>query len=198
MKTHEVFNWIQCLHIVFVNFVSCRAHDLKESQAIISTWSVSQYLWLEMNRDGGTKIRHKNPISTATFLSKFTFWWVKFLLMKITFNWFEWFGLTRWLKPMLEIGWNRGIAEDDIYEVTNSLRSDKNTEIFEKLWQLEVDKPNPSLRRVILKVYGVGIFATVFLYSIVTALARWHFLNNNLDSRKIIWSHQYMQFWQNL
>lgn len=73
---------------------------------------------------------------------------------------------------MLEIGWNRGIAEDDIYEVTNSLRSDKNTEIFEKLWQLEVDKPNPSLRRVILKVYGVGIFATVFLYSIVTALAR--------------------------
>ncbi|XP_055326166.1 ATP-binding cassette sub-family C member 4-like, partial [Sitodiplosis mosellana] len=104
-----------------------------------------------MNRSKEHKSRAPNPISKASFLSKLTFWW---------------------LKPMFAIGMNRPIVEDDIYAVTNSMRSDQNTEQFAKLWESEVMKKNPSILRVMFKIHGCKIFTFGLLYTIRETLAK--------------------------
>lgn len=73
---------------------------------------------------------------------------------------------------MFTIGLKRSIEEDDIYEVTNSMRSDQNTEAFVKLWQLELQKKNPSIFRVMFKVHGIKVLTLGLLFSIGETLAR--------------------------
>lgn len=73
---------------------------------------------------------------------------------------------------MLTIGWQRPIEEGDIYAVTNSMRSDKNTDEFAKLWDIELKKQNPSILRVILKLHGSTVFTWAILYSIGETLAK--------------------------
>lgn len=73
---------------------------------------------------------------------------------------------------MFKTGLSREIEDNDIYAVTNSLRSDRNTEEFAKLWNSELEKEKPSLMRVILRTHGVKIFTTELLYSISEVLAR--------------------------
>ncbi|XP_031639018.1 multidrug resistance-associated protein 4-like [Contarinia nasturtii] len=104
-----------------------------------------------MNRHRKKILRQPNPISKASILSKLTFWW---------------------LKPMFSIGMRRTIESEDIYEVTNSLRSDRNTETFAKLWELELQKRNPSIVRVMLKVHGFKVFTLGVLYCLGETLAK--------------------------
>lgn len=73
---------------------------------------------------------------------------------------------------MFMIGLNRGIEEDDIYSVTNGMRSDQNTQIFERLWQLELKKKNPSILRVMLKIHGFKVITLSILFSVGVVLAR--------------------------
>lgn len=73
---------------------------------------------------------------------------------------------------MFKIGMTRTIEADDIYAVTNGLRSDRNTEAFVKLWQLELQKKNPSILRVMLKLHGFKVFTFGLLFSIGETLAR--------------------------
>lgn len=73
---------------------------------------------------------------------------------------------------MFAIGMNRAIEEDDIYSVTNSMRSDQNTEAFTKLWALELKKENPSILRVMLKVHGFKVLTLGLLFSVGETLAR--------------------------
>lgn len=73
---------------------------------------------------------------------------------------------------MFSIGMNRAIEEDDIYAVTNSMRSDQNTEAFSKLWALELEKKNPSILRVMLKVHGFKVLTLGLLFSVGETLAR--------------------------
>lgn len=72
---------------------------------------------------------------------------------------------------MLKLGWSRDINEDDIYEVTNGMRSDRNTKIFAKHWNIELEKKKPSFLRVLLKVYGIKIFTVSILSAIATTIA---------------------------
>lgn len=74
---------------------------------------------------------------------------------------------------MLKIGLGRGIDEDDVYAVTNSMRSVQNTEKFAKLWQLELKKKQPSILRVILKVHGLAIYGVGILFSIGEVTAKY-------------------------
>ncbi|XP_031635556.1 multidrug resistance-associated protein 4-like [Contarinia nasturtii] len=104
-----------------------------------------------MNRNKERKSRDPNPVSKASILSKLTFWW---------------------LKPMLTIGMKRAIEEDDIYAVTNSMRSDTNTEAFAQLWQLELKKKKPSILRVMLKLHGFKVISLGMLFSFGETLAR--------------------------
>lgn len=73
---------------------------------------------------------------------------------------------------MLKDGLNRTIEEDDICEVTNSMRSDRNTDAFTKLWQSELKKSNPSFLRVIFKLHGFKLLFLVILYAIGETMAR--------------------------
>lgn len=73
---------------------------------------------------------------------------------------------------MFTIGMKRAIEEDDIYAVTNSMRSDQNTEAFSKLWALELKKDNPSILRVMLKVHGFKVLTLGLLFSVGETLAR--------------------------
>lgn len=78
----------------------------------------------------------------------------------------------RYIKPMLITGWKRPLEADDIYAVTNSLRSDKNTEEFTKLWDMELKEKNPSIFRVITKLHGVRVFTLAMLFTIGETLAK--------------------------
>lgn len=96
------------------------------------------------------------------------FWLVSLIALNDFLNGFRAF---RWLKPLFNIGLTRSIKEDDIYAVTNSLRSDRNTEEFAKLWQLEMTKKNPSVLRVIWKIHGLLVFGVGFLFALGETLA---------------------------
>lgn len=67
---------------------------------------------------------------------------------------------------MFKIGLKRSIDDDDIYAVTNDLRSDQNTEIFAKLWEIEQSTDNPSIARVMMKMQGFNVLSISFLFSI--------------------------------
>lgn len=73
---------------------------------------------------------------------------------------------------MIKVGLSREIEEDDIYTVTNSMRSDENTEAFSKLWQFELDKEKPNIFRAMLKMHGYKVIILSFFYSIGLTLAR--------------------------
>lgn len=73
---------------------------------------------------------------------------------------------------MIKLGLSREIQEDDIYAVTNSMRSEENTQNFVKHWKIELEKANPSIFRVMLKIYGYKVFMLSFFYSIGLTLAR--------------------------
>lgn len=67
---------------------------------------------------------------------------------------------------MFEIGWNRSIEEDDIYAVKNDMQSEKNTDIYADLWNIELKKRHPSIARVIFKIHGLKSFAIGFVFAI--------------------------------
>lgn len=67
---------------------------------------------------------------------------------------------------MFAIGLKRVIQEDDIYEVKNDMRSDLNTEAFEKLWMEELKKQKPSLFRVMFKLYLWKVLLVGFSFAI--------------------------------
>lgn len=60
-----------------------------------------------------------------------------------------------------------------MYEVTKSLRSDKNTEEFAEQWDEELKKKSPSVLRVILKIHGLRLVVSSLLFSLLETSARW-------------------------
>lgn len=73
---------------------------------------------------------------------------------------------------MFAIGLKRSIEEDDIYEVTNDMRSDSNTEKFARLWEEELKKKKPSIFRVMFKLHLYKLLPIGILYAIGETIAR--------------------------
>lgn len=73
---------------------------------------------------------------------------------------------------MFAIGLKRAIEEEDIYAVANDMRSEQSTGAFTRLWNLEQLKKNPSIFRVMVKLYGLKVLPIGILYSIGETLAR--------------------------
>lgn len=71
---------------------------------------------------------------------------------------------------MFKIGLKRGIENDEIYEVTDTLRSERNTAVFAKAWESELKRKNPSMWRVMLKIYGFNVFSVSILFTIADTL----------------------------
>lgn len=95
---------------------------------------------------------------------------VQFLSVK---TWaFHHFDIFRWLRPLVKTSLTRDLNEDDIYEARDSMQSAQITDAFERLWQLELDKKNPSIIRVMFKLYGFEVLLITFLYSIASTTVR--------------------------
>lgn len=67
---------------------------------------------------------------------------------------------------MFKIGMKRCIEENDIYEITNSLRSEQNTDALAREWDLELKKKSPKFWHCLLKVQGYRLIAVGMLYTI--------------------------------
>lgn len=73
---------------------------------------------------------------------------------------------------MFAIGLKRVIQEEDICDVKDDMRSDSNTEAFEKLWIEECKKKNPSLFRVMFKLYLWRVLLAGFLFAMGMTLSK--------------------------
>lgn len=73
---------------------------------------------------------------------------------------------------MFLIGLNGGIKEHDIYSVTNSLRSDQNTQNFTEQWHREHKTKKPSILRIIFKTHGIKMTIIFIFYFIGSTLAK--------------------------
>lgn len=73
---------------------------------------------------------------------------------------------------MFMIGLKRAIEEDDVYAVTSDMRSEKHTNAFVELWDQEKKKKNPSIFRVMFKLYGWKVLPVGIAFSIGETLAR--------------------------
>lgn len=78
---------------------------------------------------------------------------------------------------MFIIGLKRAIDEDDIYAVTNDMRSEQHTNAFIQLWDLEVKKDNPSMLRVMMKLYGPKVLPVGILFSVGETIARYEMIS---------------------
>uniref|UniRef100_A0A182U8N1 ABC transmembrane type-1 domain-containing protein n=1 Tax=Anopheles melas TaxID=34690 RepID=A0A182U8N1_9DIPT len=106
--------------------------------------------------DKDTKIhdlrRETNPVTGASSVSWYTFWW---------------------LKPLFETGLKRPIDETDIYETLSTHQSSQLSYQFESYWKAEQkSSKQPSFFRVICRIYWRSILGYGAMYTIVDLLAR--------------------------
>lgn len=73
---------------------------------------------------------------------------------------------------MFKIGLKRTIEEDDIYAVTNDMKSYENSAALSQLWERELMNKNPSIFRTMLKFHGFTILVIGILYAICEAFAK--------------------------
>lgn len=73
---------------------------------------------------------------------------------------------------MFKIGLKRAIEEDDIYAVTNDMKSNENSKAFSKLWESELKKKNPSLFNAMIKFHGFTILILGILFAVCEAFAK--------------------------
>ncbi|KAI8123085.1 putative multidrug resistance-associated protein lethal(2)03659 [Lucilia cuprina] len=104
-----------------------------------------------MNRTRKKIIRPKNPYSSASFFSRWSFWWMKDLFR-------------RGLKGPLE--------DEELYQHRKNLDSERVTEKFGRLWDEERKRKNPSVVRMIVKAYGTVFLPLGILYSICESITK--------------------------
>lgn len=69
----------------------------------------------------------------------------------------------RWMRRIFATGVKRPIEDDDVYAVPHDLQCEKSTLEFANLWNLELKKSNPSIFRVIFKLYyKLILIGTIF------------------------------------
>lgn len=74
--------------------------------------------------------------------------------------------IDRWLKPLFKIGYERELDEDDIYAIPDGMQSAQNTETLAQEWDIELKRTNPSIIRVILRLYGYKAISVTFLFAV--------------------------------
>lgn len=78
----------------------------------------------------------------------------------------------RWLKDLFQAGLKRPLEEDEIYEVKDGLRSDKNTQALCDLWDEELLRKNPSIIRAMYRLNGLKLLVWGLLFCIAETGAR--------------------------
>lgn len=77
----------------------------------------------------------------------------------------------RWFNRLAGIGRERELNEDDMYAATDGMRSAQNTDAFAREWQIELEKTDPSVVRVIFRLYGFKALSLTFLYAVGSTIA---------------------------
>lgn len=97
--------------------------------------------------------KNPSPVESASFLSKFTFWWATDLFRK---------------------GLKGPLNSNDLYDTKSNLRSECITNAYEKSWMEEVAKrKSPSLLRVMFKHHGKALLFWGILYSMTESSMRY-------------------------
>lgn len=60
-----------------------------------------------------------------------------------------------WLNPILNTGYRRVLEDPDLYALRRIDQAERNSQLFQKYWQAELQKPKPSLLRALVKCYGI-------------------------------------------
>lgn len=63
----------------------------------------------------------------------------------------------RWLKDIFKLGIKAPITPDDIYKPKTSLESAKIVKTFIKIWSDELKNKNPSMLRLVFRIYGIRL-----------------------------------------
>lgn len=145
-----------------------------------------------MNRThaGGNQKHHqpkpKNPVNTASFLSKRSFWWVFTLCTTEIdlYNIFNYFciitldnnnNLFRYLRDVFTKAQKRPLEESDLYETLDEHKSAPICDNFSKLWeqQLSSGTKRPHLLKVINKAYGWKVLGFGFIFAIIETICRY-------------------------
>lgn len=63
----------------------------------------------------------------------------------------------RWLKGIFRLGIKAPITPDDIYKPKASLESEPIVDTFSKVWSDELKHKNPSLLRLVFRVFGIWL-----------------------------------------
>lgn len=92
-----------------------------------------------------------HPQTQASRVSKMSFWW---------------------LKNLYKTGLTRTITDEDVYETLKDHECDKIAEKFDKLWQDELKRKEPSVLRMFCRAYGLPVLLVGLSFSLVETLNR--------------------------
>lgn len=76
------------------------------------------------------------------------------------------------MKDVFKLGTKGPITPDEIYKPKSNLESRRITEKFVELWSEELKKKNPSVLRVVFKIYGFPLLSLGILFSILESSMR--------------------------
>ncbi|EQC37405.1 hypothetical protein SDRG_05009 [Saprolegnia diclina VS20] len=62
--------------------------------------------------------------------------------------------LFTWMNPLLELGNERPLEMDDLYQLAPALRADVASARFQACWDIERQRPHPSLARALARAFG--------------------------------------------
>lgn len=78
----------------------------------------------------------------------------------------------RWLKDLFRQGLSRPIEQNDIYSTLKVHESQRLSDHFSTLWNLEKLKKKPNLFRVMSRIYAKKILGLGILYTIIDTISR--------------------------
>lgn len=78
----------------------------------------------------------------------------------------------RWVRHIFRIGLRRPIGESDIYECLPEHGSHKLSTVFGRLWDEERQKKDPSLVRVMWRIYAKKFGFVGFFFNMMDTLCK--------------------------
>ncbi|ORX59695.1 multi drug resistance-associated protein MRP [Hesseltinella vesiculosa] len=93
-----------------------------------------------------------------------------------------------WMTPLMRLGYEKPLIMDDLWNLNHEDQSAIVGERFERNWQLEMQKPSPSLLRALVKTLGGPFFLAALFKAIQDVL---QFTQPMLLGRLMLWVTSY-------
>lgn len=79
----------------------------------------------------------------------------------------------RWLKDFFLLGLRDGITPDEIYATNRKTEARTTSALFETWWNEELQRPNPSLMRMLIRKYGASVMMVSLAFSMTDTVMRY-------------------------